>query len=134
MNNNQHPRPFQVTLAASLLLLYWAFGLLSVLHGHHPPHNWVSAAVFLTFFGSLLLCIWLVAFGISWARWLFVAWFTSNYLFAPWSLQHSPPPSAMDAVFPSVQLLLQLLALVLLFLPTANRWFRRRAEAAYPNK
>lgn len=124
MNDNRHLRPLQVKLASSLLLFYWAFGRIKVVLGHHPPSNWVSAAVFLTVFGSLFLCIWLISRGIGWARWLFLAWFAWNCLFSPWSFQHFCPPSIMDAIFPSVQLLLQLLALALLFLPTANRWFR----------
>jgi|ERR1035437_6367244 hypothetical protein len=130
MNNNQHLRPLQINLASMLLLLYWAFGLIKVLLGHHPPTSYITAAVFISFFGSLLLCIWLIPRGTNWARWLFLAWFVWNCLFAPWGLQHFSPSSAMDAIYSSVQLLLQFVALVLLFLPTAKRWLRGRERTA----
>ena len=130
MNNNQHLRPFQVKLACSLLLLYWAFGLIKVLLGHHPPASYVSAAVFMGIFGSLILCIWLISRRTNWARWLFLAWFGWNCLFSPWGLQHFAPLSLMEAILPCIQLLLQLAALDLLFLPTANLWFTGRAELA----
>ena len=129
MSNNQDLRPAQVKVASSLLLLYWAFALINILLRHHPPTSYVAAAVLTPLFGSLLLCIWLISRGINWARLLFLALFVGDCWLALRSLPISPR-SAMDAIFPCVQLLLQLLALVLLFLPTANRWFLRRAESA----
>ena len=130
MNNDQHLRPPQVKLASSLLLLYWAFGLVKVLLGRFPQSIYISAAVFLSFFGALILCIRLMSRGTNWARWLFLAWFVWNCFLSPWSLQHLSPRSAMGAMYSSVQLILQLVALALLFLPTVNRWFRARARAA----
>jgi len=130
MKNNQHLLPIQVKLASSLLLVYWTFGLTRVLLGHHPPASYVTAAVFTGFFGLLLLCIWLISRGTNWARWLFLVWFVWNCLFSPWRLNHFSPTSAMDAIFPSVQLLLQAVALVLLFLPTTSNRFRGRVRPA----
>ena len=130
MNNNQHLRPPQVNLASSLLVLYWAFGLVKVLLGRFPQTIYISAAVFLSFFGALILCIWLISRGTNWARWLFLAWFVWNCFFSPWSLQHLSPRPAMGAIYSSVQLMSQLVALALLFLPTANRWFRGHVRSA----
>ena len=129
MNNSQDVRPIQVKLASGILLLYWAFGLVKILLRHHQP-NIVLMAVLAAVFGSLLLCIWLLFRGRSWPRWLFLALFAADCWLALGSLHYLSPPSAMGVTLPCVELLGKLLAVVLLFLPAANRWFLGREETA----
>ena len=125
MNNTQHLRPPQAKAASSLLLLYWGFRLVLFL-GHHPPTSYVAAGLLTATWGSLFFCIWLLFRGMSWPRWLFLALFVGNC----WVATHFSPPSAMQSISAFVQLLLQLLAMVLLFLPNINRWFRGHAGIA----
>src|SRR5438552_17281766 len=98
MNNNRHFSPLQVRLASSLLLLYWVFGIIKVLVGHHPPTSYLTAAVFMSFFGSILLCIWLISRWSNWARWLFLVWIVRICYFTQLRLQHHSSHFSMCAV------------------------------------
>jgi uncharacterized protein (TIGR03382 family) len=94
----------------------------------------VGAAVtaILTFI-VLLILVWLVARRrINWLRWLFGVLFVVALPFALLQLVDTFSANPIAGALSSVQLVLQLVALVLVFLPSARPWFTKPAGGAVP--
>jgi hypothetical protein len=122
-------RPLAVKLALAVLL--WRAGVAiipRVLYG-----NWNSPLVDVKFgseFAMLLLPLWFILRGRNWARWLLVAFAFGGFCVSlPRLMRHVDAHSVSWIVAYSWRNLLVVAALVALFLPKSNRWFRRDENA-----
>jgi hypothetical protein len=81
-------------------------------------------------FIMLLLPLWFVFRGKNWARWLLVALALTGFCFRmPQLIQHLHEHSVGWIVSSRLYSLTEVVALVILFLPSSSRWFRGNRDA-----
>jgi hypothetical protein len=131
MNTNTHrgPRPLVVNLALIILLVSFGVSLASRL----ARAEW-NGLFLCVKYGSelimLLLPLWFIFRGKNWARWLLVALAFSGFCFRlPQLIQQFDGHSVGWVVAYRWHSLIEAVALVALFLPSSNRWFRGNKDA-----
>jgi len=119
--------PFLVTVAVVLLGFPFAAGIVKwacLSSWSSPIANLLVLAIFILLVGWVLRSI---RRGNNPLRWLFVVLFSIGVVEAWWQPQTFT--YTWEPLFFWAQALIQLPALVILFLPESNRWFSRRRDA-----
>jgi hypothetical protein len=116
----QKERPRMVTLGLALFAANQVPNLvLDLIRGNwHNPYFYI---IFLILLAVLFIPVWFTFHGYNWARWLLIAIFWVGFSAHLLSLINSGSWLALDFLKPFVDVV----ALVALFLPSSNRWFRR---------
>jgi len=84
----------------------------------------------LAFFAAILfLKVWSVYTRRNWGRWLNVAFFAWGLIGMPQTMKKS---SEWEVWLLGIQTFLILIAIILLFIPESNRWFRREPPQVSP--
>ncbi len=122
-------RPLAVNLALAILLCGAGVAITPpILYG-----NWNSPLVYVKFgseFVMLLVPLWFIFRGRNWARWLLVAFAFGGFCISlPQLMRHFEAHSVSWMATYSWRNLIVVGALVALFLPKSNRWFRRDKNA-----
>jgi hypothetical protein len=122
-------RPLAVNLAVVLLLVNVGASLV----GSALRAVWNSPFVYIKFTCELLMLafpLWFCWRGRNWARWLLVAFaFGGLCLSFPRLVRHLQAGPASWIVSYCWRNLIDLIALVVLFHPSSNRWFRGHTNA-----
>lgn len=132
----EHKKPYTVKLATTLLyvvlIFILALGILSIIHGHNyrsPSSLEVGNGVYATLLLIGLFCLWLlfslINLGWNFARYILLFLFMIDLL--DWIIKfYGIPHFYLTAVFilSAIELALGFIALLLLFSPSANRWFK----------
>lgn len=121
---NQRSRPTAVKLALIFLLATFSTAIAEDVVAVH--WNYVSAYIRIGV--RLILFLVLLGFiflGMNWARWLLVILSLAGiYLEISWIIQHSQTLSTLWTVEFCLHGLLNVVAIIMLFLPSSNNWFR----------
>jgi hypothetical protein len=122
-------RPLAVNLALAIFLCGAGLAIIPpVLYG-----NWNGPLVYVKFgseFVMLLVPLWFIFRGRNWARWLLVASAFGGFCVSlPQLTRHLEAHSVSWVVTYSWRNLIVVVALVALFLPKSNQWFRRDKNA-----
>lgn len=129
VTTRRESRPLAVKISLAILLCGAAVAIIPpALYG-----NWNSPLVYVKFgseFVMLLLPLWFIFRGRNWARWLLVAFaFGGLCVSLPQLMRHLEAHSGSWMVTYVWRNLIVVAALVALFLPKSNRWFRRDENA-----
>ena len=122
-------RPVPVKIAAGLLVACTVSALIDLAFRVHfdKPLKYVLMAIMTSI--SLLMA-WLLYTGRNWARWTFVAVVVWTLFLSPGVVHRQQTHSTFQAAFYCLQILMQVICVVLLCLPSSNRWFKGRAIPA----
>ena len=115
-------RPLSVVVVVWLLGGSYAGGVLNALLKVGLPHfalSYVGMLIVFLLVGGLLSAVY---FRKNWARWITVVLMALAIILLPGNI--SRMAEASDRVVYSVQGVLQLVAVLLLLLPAAGRWYR----------
>jgi hypothetical protein len=122
-------RPLAVNLALIILLVSFSMSLTPRL----AHAEWSDAFVWIKFgfeFIILLLPLWFLVRGKNWARWLLVALAFAGFCFRlPQLIGQFQEHSIGWIVTCRLYSLIEVVALVALFLPSSSRWFRGSRDA-----
>ena len=126
---NNIPRPVQVKIAAILLILCTGFGIIYLASRAHldKPFTYIVLAVLASI---PLLITWQIFVGKNWARWLFLVLVILTLFRIPAIIEQLQAHSSFQNWFYCFQTLMQVVCMVLLYLPPSNEWFKKRASAA----
>jgi hypothetical protein len=92
-----------------------------------------AQAISLATYAWGLLLTWLILRGKNWARWLclaLIAIAVMDFAFSPSEIRQLLDRPVLQVTWFSIQSLLCPAAVVLLFLPASNEWFRQNKNAA----
>jgi hypothetical protein len=122
--------PRIVKSGLTLLWIAVTFDLLRLpqLWSRLGPDHWMSAPVFSVVMIMVLIGVWnIVMIGLqrNWARILFAITFVPGTVFSLRTLAETLHHWPIAGVTGLLQILVQSIALLLLFTPEANAWFRR---------
>jgi hypothetical protein len=129
-------RPGFVIAAERLLLLSAAIAALFSIATYAGllPLKIPSGIVVLSFFNVafLALCAVKIGVGRNWARWAMLVFFVLGLLMLPLAMTIAPQATLLMptllVVYGLIQCVIQLAALVLLFMPASRIWFRPAAQ------
>jgi len=124
------PRPARVSLALNLLWITIALGAFRLWRGWAeltaaaPMAIVVGTVVFVI--GVLAVLLVFMGMRMNWARIVYLLLFIVGLPSGAKGIVHALDTDALVGAISIVQIALQIIALVLLFMPESNAWFRNR--------
>ena len=124
------PRPARVSLALNLLWITIALGAFRLWRGWAeltaaaPMAIVVGTVVFVI--GVLAVLLVFMGMRMNWARIVYLLLFIVGLPSGAKGIVHALDADALVGAISIVQIALQIIALVLLFMPESNAWFRNR--------
>lgn len=121
-------RPVEIKAAAGLILVVYFSGLLVI-----PGPMWMKPGTYAglaVLGGIVLLKVWSIWTGRNWGRWVVAVLYvlTITGVFKPRNL------SSVQLGLLWVQMFLTLVAVILLFTPAGNRWFKPPSPPILPSE
>ena len=123
-------KPIQVKVAVVIVWLTWGVGLIRAAISLQPLHVQgyallVAALVLVSLSALLALWTYRISRGGRWARLTYGLMVTAGVLIYLVGFVKSSLTMQLDFLLLASQTVLQMIAVVLLFTPPANRWFRQ---------
>ena len=117
-------RPRTILIAVCLLVLSVSAGFVhGVIQDGSPADTdgWIMLAIVLVISSVSIAIPSLLLWRLNWARWLNILIVGLSLAITPWALQDS---TTDEMILYSMQLIMDLSAMILLLLPVSARWYR----------